>query len=215
MSNLRFKVRLFGLVVPNLPLALMKNFRTTYVYLPCSRIASRQFVSSLKTSDVWRHRQWFLPCFERKKLRLHFCSLSSKSIRAAFLPPRTSESNFLAAKTCYGGASIGGAVIPLASDVPLPSVVGRPGAFGTGLLGISTVSEPPHPLTAKSGIASSPTIKSGLIVFRMNLVQSVGKKNIQCQGNLATTYGSEAICQDPDSSARAAPATQSSHHAPP
>ena len=150
-----------------------------------------------------------------KKLRLHFCSLSSKSIRAAFLPPRTSESNFLAAKTCYGGASIGGAVIPLASDVPLPSVVGRPGAFGTGLLGISTVSEPPHPLTAKSGIASSPTIKSGLIVFRMNLVQSVGKKNIQCQGNLATTYGSEAICQDPDSSARAAPATQSSHHAPP
>ena len=38
-----------------------------------------------------------------KKLRLHFCSLSSKSIRAAFLPPRTSESNFLAAKTLLWG----------------------------------------------------------------------------------------------------------------
>ena len=81
----------------------------------------------------------------------------------------------------------------------MPSVVGRLGAFGTGLLGISTVSEPPHPLTAKSGIASSPTIKSGLIVFRMNISPICCGKNTKCQENLGNSRVSNKICQDPDS----------------
>jgi len=87
---------------------------------------------------------------------------------------------FLTGKNYSGGASAGGADTPFAgSSAPSPSLVpvGRPGDLGTGSVGISTLFELPHPVTATSGMARRAIIRNEPAFFSMNLIQSGGNRD--------------------------------------